>query len=173
MRIFIILTLLLSTFSVVQAQEIEFSRAELQQTLESYMPHTQQQSIVQLTLDKPRLQLLADEQRVQIKCLVQVTSIIGGQGQGWVTFNGKLRYQNTDHSFYIDDLRIIDLEIEGMPQEFKGQVIRLTQDIAAPLLAEQPVYTLKSDNIQESLAKMMLRSITIKENAVVASLSLF
>lgn len=173
MRFISYLIILFSLSSLSLAQDIRFTRKDLQKTLDSYMPYTQQYNIVQITLDNSELSLSSEQQRIQIRTDLQVSTALGGEGNGWATLSGKLRYKNINHSFYVDDLRIIDMEIEGFPREFKPQIMRLTQEVVAPLLAEQPIYTLSEKNIQESLAKMMLRSITIKENAVVASLSMF
>lgn len=165
------LTLLLSIS--VQAQDIRFSRDELQQTIASYMPYSQQQSILLLTISQPQLSLIATEQRIKIRAHLQVSTVIGGNGQGWITLDGKLRYRSKDYSFYIDDLRILDLDIDGLAPELKPQVTRFTQELISPLMAEQPIYTLQESNMHESLAKMMLRSITIQDNHVVAKLGMF
>lgn len=170
----IIITLLgLALSHLAFAQEIKFSRDDLQQTIESYMPYSQQQSIFQLTVSQPNLSLDSAEQRVQIRTHIQVGIAIGGEGQGWVTLDGKLRYRSSNYSFYVDDLRVINLDVEGLSPEFKPHVQRFVQELISPLLEEQPVYTLQDNNVQESLAKMMLRSINIRDNHVVAKLSMF
>lgn len=173
MKQLIIACLMLIISIQVQAKDIRFSRDELQQTIASYMPYSQQQSILQLTISQPDLSLIASEQRLQIRAHLQVGTVIGGNGQGWVTLDGKLRYRSNDYSFYVDDLRILDLDIDGLPPEFKPQVMRFTQELISPLMAEQPVYTLQENSMHESLAKMMLRSITIQDNYVVAKLGMF
>lgn len=173
MRSLIIYLALLLTTITAQAQDIRFSRDELQQNIASHMPYSQQQSILLLTVSQPDLALVESEQRIKIRAHLQVSTVIGGVGQGWVTLDGKLRYRSEDYSFYIDDLRIIDLDIAGLSPEFKPQVTRFTQDLVAPLITEHPVYTLQDNSMQESLAKMMLRSIAIEDNHVVASLGVF
>lgn len=155
------------------AQDIRFSRAELQKQIENYMPYTQQQSIFMLTLSDPALTLLSDEQRVAIRTQFKVTTAIGGEGNGWINVDGKLRYKSSDHSFYIDSPRVTELDIQGVPAEFKPQLRQLAQEVIAPFLIERPIYTLTGKNMQEALAKMMLKSITIKDNQVIASLGMY
>ena len=171
MRLLLLLCSLLS-FSA-HAQDIRFSRADLQKQIESYMPYTQQQSIFMLTLSDPNLSLLSDEQRIGIRTQFKVTTAIGGEGNGWIHIDGKLRYKSSDHSFYIDAPRVTELNIQGVPAEFKPQLRQLAQDVIAPFLVERPVYTLTGKNMQEALAKMMLKSITIKDNQVIASLGMY
>lgn len=155
------------------AQEIEFSRTDIQKELEKRLPITHQQGVVAITLAQPQLDLLATEQRIKIRVQIIVATAIGGEMRGIVTANGKLRYKNLNHSFYIDNPMLDELNIEGMPEDVQLQLKIIAQRLLLPALSDQPVYQLKDDNVQEALAKMMLKSITIKNDAIVASLSMF
>ncbi|MEN9463897.1 MAG: hypothetical protein RL217_78 [Pseudomonadota bacterium] len=157
----------------LSAQEIEFSRADIQAELEKRLPITHQQGVVAITLAKPKLDLMADEQRLKIRVQIIVATVIGGEMRGFVTANGKLRYKNLNHSFYIDNPKIDELSVEGIPDDVQLQLKLIAQQMLVPALSDQPVYQLKDNNVQEALAKMMLQSITIKDDAIVASLSLF
>lgn len=171
--LFLFSLLLAGCATLATAQDIYFTRAELQQGLEGYLPYSQEYPLLKLTLEQPELTLLAAEQRIQIRAALTLSTAFTGTGQGWVTLSGQPDYRPAEHSFYIKDLALSELQVTGLPAELNPHLKQLTQDILAPLLAEQPIYTLSDNNMQESLAKMMLRSLTVKEDAVVASLSLF
>lgn len=173
MKAWLIGLALLGFISTSQAQEIRFSRTDLQQELEARMPLTQQQSVLSLTLSKPHLKLLADQQRLSIRTNVLVTTVFGSESRGWIAVDGKLRYQQSDYSFYVDEPRISGLQLDGLAPGLQPQLKAIAQDLLAPALTNQPVYTLRDDDMQEALAKMMLRSITIKDDHVVAAVGFF
>lgn len=173
MKNLLLALLMFSLSTSVLAQEIRFSRSELQQGIESYMPYSHQHPFFQLTINQPQLTLLSEEQRLRIRAHIDLITALGSANQGWLTLDGKLRYQADNHSFYIDDLRLIDLEVEGIIPEFKPRILKVVQELVSPLLSGQPLYTLKDNDMQEALAKMMLRSIKIENNQVVAVLSFF
>lgn len=167
--------LLIGLFSlgIVQqacAQDIRFTRQELQQQLDARMPITQQQQLFAITLSDPLLALLQPEQRLSIRTRIQVGTAFGYQGNGIVTLDGKLRYQRQDFSFYIDEPRITELQIDGLAPALQPQLQNLAQNLLAPALTGQPVYTLKDTDMQEALARMMLKSLRIEADAIVARL---
>ena len=167
--------LLLSVCAIgsVSAQEIRFSRSQLQQELNARLPVTQGNDLFTVTLSDPFLTLLSDEQRLSIRTRIAVTTGFGYSGQGLVSVDGKLRYQRADHSFYVDEPRITGLQIDGLAPALQPQLQNLAQNLLAPALTGQPVYTLKETDMQEALARMMLKSLHIEPDSVVARLSLY
>lgn len=166
-----ITTLLLSVNSF--AQDIAFSKQVLQAELEKNMPVIEQQGLFSITLNKPELDLLADQQRLSVRSHVIVKTAFGTENHGHIKVNGKLRYQAEDHSFYVDDPRLVEFNFNDLPPSLQPQVQALLEDIIADAVVKRPVYTLSDKNFEENMAKMMLKSILIKENAVVASLGFF
>lgn len=155
------------------AQDITFSKDSLQTELERHMPVVQHQGLFSLTLNEPLLELLADEQRLSIRSQVLVNTALGTVHKGWIKVDGKLRYRQFDHSFYVDEPRVTEFHFLDLPAAFKPQIQALVEDVLTSTITEQPIYTLSDQNFQEAMAKMMLKSITIKENSVVAALAPF
>ena len=81
--------------------------------------------------------------------------------------------KNVNHSFYIDNPQIDELSIEGMPDDVQLQLNSLRNSCSCQPLVISLCISFKDDNVQEALAKMMLKGITIKDDGIVASLSLF
>lgn len=167
-----VIALLLLSVSAL-AQDISFSKQRLQAELEKNLPVIQQQGLFSIALHKPELELLAAQQRLSIRSMVLVKTALGTENHGQVKVNGKLRYQQEDHSFYIDDPRIVEFNFYDLPANLQMPVQTLLEDIVSTAVTQRPVYTLSDKNFEESMAKMMLKSIRIKEHAVVASLGFF
>lgn len=165
--------LLLATFVLAAsavAQDIRFSKDNLQEELESYLPVTEQQDFFSLTLKNPELDLLVQQQRISIRTKVMIQTVLGTVHQGSITVDGKLRYQRANHSFYVDDPRMTAFEFADIPDALKPQVQALVEQTLADAVTGYPLYRLSDKNFEEAMAKMMLHSISIQENAVVASL---
>lgn len=171
----LIITFLATTVLSINAlaQDISFTKENLQAELDRYTPITEQQDFFALTIKEPVLDLLSHQQRLSIRSAVHINTIFGTAHQGWIKVDGKLRYQRSNHSFYIDDPRITEFHFADLPTAFKPQVQALVEDVLAKAVTDYPLYTLSDKSFEESMAKMMLKSIVIKDNAVVAALSPF
>src|SRR5690606_1333509 len=152
------------------AQDIRFSRQQLQQELDRRLPINQQHSLYSLSLSEPLLTLLEPQQRLSIRTRVAVNTALGIAGEGWITVDGQLRYQRSDYSSYIDAPPVTELHIEGLAPALQPQLQNLAQNLLAPAFTGQPVYTLKDSDMQEGMARMMLKSLHIEPQAVVAKL---
>lgn len=154
------------------AQDIEFSRQDIQNELNARMPYTHNQGFFAITFVKPAIHLNAKEQRVKIKTDLTLSTALGSENKGYLDVDGKIRYNSSNYSFYIDEPKVNQLHLDGLNPSLQPQVIALAQEFLSPLLTGQPVYQLSNDKVEEALAKMMLKSIEIKNEAVVAKLSL-
>jgi hypothetical protein len=164
-------SLLLATFA--QAYDIRLSEAQLQQELDARMPLTQQQGVFTLILSEPVLELPDGEQRIRIHSNARVITSFGLQSRGKLTVDGKVRYEKSDYSFYLDEPRVLSLQIEGIPPSAEPQLIQLAQQAITPALKDQPVYTLSDQDMTQAMARMMLQSVTIHDDAILLKLNAF
>ena len=130
-----------------------------------------QQGMFILTLSEPQLALLSEQQRISIHSKALINTTLGLQGNGRVTVNGKVRYEPSDYSFYIDDPQVTAISIDGLSPSLEPQLINLAQQALQPALEGQPVYTLSDQDMSESMARMMLKSMTIDGSDMVLELS--
>ena len=155
------------------AQDIYFTKEKLQAELDRHLPAVEHLDFFSLTVKEPLLDLHAEQQRLSIRSLMHIKTIFGTEHHGSLKVDGKLRYQPSNYSFYVDDPRIIELDFVDLPAAFKPQVQALVADVLAQAINDYPLYTLSDKSFEESMAKMMLKSIIIKENSVIAALSPF
>lgn len=167
-----LLLLLLGLSLPLQAQDIRLPQRDLQQELDTRLPLTHTEGLLAITLSEPQLQLLAAQQRLAIRTRLQVSTAFGTEHHGWISVDGKLRYEREHYSFYIDEPRIRDLTLDGLPPALQPQLQMLAQNLLTPALSGQAVYTLSDRTMQEALARMMLKSLRVEDDAVVARLGL-
>src|SRR5690554_8100272 len=107
------------------------------------------------------LDYLSYQQTLRIRSSAYINTILCTAHHGWIKVDGKLRYQRSNHSFYIDDPRITEFHFADLPTVFKPQVQALVEDVLAKAVTDYPLYTLSDKSFEESMAKMMLKSIEI------------
>ncbi|MDK2777958.1 MAG: DUF1439 domain-containing protein [Pseudomonadota bacterium] len=173
LQAYLLLPALLLGSALSQAYEVRLSEQQMQQELDARMPVTRQQGMFILTLSEPQLALLSEQQRISIHSKALINTTLGLQGNGRVTVNGKVRYEPSDYSFYIDDPQVTAISIDGLSPSLEPQLINLAQQALQPALEGQPVYTLSDQDMSESMARMMLKSMTIDGSDMVLELSPF
>ena len=159
--------------ATANAQDIRFNRSEIQSSLEQKMPLHYQHSLFSLAVHEPTLHLEERTQRIGLQVKLTFNSVLGLASQGSALVDGQPRYHPEDHSFYLDDARIQHMTLEGIPEQFIPQIQTILQDVIRGYLAEQPLYTIKNRNMTESMARMMLRSIEVKDDQIIAKLGIF
>lgn len=166
-RLLATLTVLSIVSPLAGAYEIRLTEKQLQQEVDARMPVTQQQGLFTLVLSNPVVTLVAGDERLRISTDARLLSEIGLQSRGKVTLDGKIRYEKSNYSFYLDEPVIRQLSIDGVPPSAEPQLIQLAQQALVPALKDQPVYTLSDQEMTQNMARMMLKSMRITSDAVV------
>lgn len=152
----------------VQALTVTFSEAELQAKVEQVMPLVRQTLFVTIELSQPVIQLASDENVIDLQLNVKVSSV-GFEKQGVTRLSGTLIYSAKDNAFYVADMRVLEIEVDGMPPQFKPQVIQVAEQVFNPVLQSMPVYRLK-DDLTQTMVKAVLESIEVQNKQLVATL---
>ena len=169
-----LISFLMSVFlsSAAHSYEVIVTEQQIQDTLNSRMPLTRQGRLATLTIDNTAIDLLDENNRVRLAADVQLVLTIGIQSRGNLIAEGDVRFDDASDSFFIDNPTVIDLNIEGVPASYKPSVIQLAQQTLATSIEGQPVYTLSEEG-QQGIARMMLKSMTINDHSVLLDFSPF
>lgn len=80
---------------------------------------------------------------------------------GVASISGKPRYVPAEGRVYIDDLRIDELQIDGMSRELT-QLVRLGgPSLLRGVLQSTPIYTLRGASLRESFARFALQKVEV------------
>jgi len=145
---------------------IDIDRTQIQQRVDERFPQKSCALMVAcLTLSKPEVAL--DEGSPRIGLAADVLVQLGHrQMPGRVAFSGALRYVRYQGDFFLDDVRVDDLKLDGFPPEL-AEVIRLRGPAAIRRALEgQPVYTIKSDSAKAALLKLAVRDVRVVDGKV-------
>jgi len=129
---------------------VELSQARLQELVARRFPIDKRVlDAVDLTLDSPRVSLQPDANRIAIDLDLRaagggaVSARLGGQ----LRVSEALRFEPSDNTIRLVDVRVERFEIEGLPHSWQRQVDKLGKPFARSLLEGQVLYTLRPKDI--------------------------
>lgn len=140
---------------------IELTEQELQTRLAARFP-IQNCSLVVLCVDvtAPEIKLTDGSERIALAAKMSA-SLGTRRYPGAIAFSGKLRYVAQDGEFFLDDIEIERLELEGVPAKY-ADILRSNGPAALRgVLAQKPIYTLSGDGAKMRLARLAVGDIRV------------
>ena len=159
------LAIALTLSTAAHAYDLLITEQQLQDTLNQQLPYRHNGQWMSLSITQAQLDLLGEGNRVALHNDFILVSQLGLQSRGNLHAEGTVRFDNDQKAFFIDEPIIKDVDIEGVPEQFKASVIQLAQQTLSPALSERPVYVLRDEG-NEKLARMLLKTLEITENDV-------
>lgn len=154
--------------------EIRISEAQIQAKLSEKLPQTKTYLFIfDLTLDNPRIKLQQDSGRIAAGLDLQLR--LGDsdkQLRGSVDASGRLRYASEEGQFYLAQPKIEQLTIEGLPDRYRDKARSAIELALAEYYAKHPVYTLKSGDIKQAAAKLVLKDVRVSGDELIVTLGI-
>ena len=152
-------------------KELVFSREELQAKLGAQFPLTKKKRLMKFRFSEPEL-LLANSERIGMRLAVEasvpgVTSVAGV-----MEADGELEYHPETGRFTIAKGRLVDLELQGMPKQQMKLFEEMAQAVVTKQLASLTVYQLDQEDFKQSLAKLVLKSVQVRDGAIIVEVGL-
>ena len=140
---------------------IELTEQDLQTRLASRFP-IQNCALIIVCIDitSPKIKLVEDSDRIALSADLSAT--LGTRRYpGTLAFSGKVRYVAENGEFFLDDIEIHRLDLDGVPTKYT-EVLRNTGPAALrSVLTTRPIYTLKTDTAQQRLARLAVRDVRV------------
>ena len=140
---------------------IELTEQELQTRLTARFP-IQNCSLIVACIDvtSPQLKLVEDSDRISLSTDIAAT-VLQRRYAGVLAFSGRVRYVAQDGEFFLDDIEIQRLDLEGVPANYTEMLRSRGPAVLRGVLATKPIYTLKADNAQQRLARLAVRDVRV------------
>ena len=131
-------------------RDVEVSQAQLQQAVERRFPIERRYlELLDVTVAAPRVLLRPETNRLATEFEVLVSDrVFHGQHRGAIALNYGLRFEPSDNSVRLTNVRIDRFEIDGAPALLRQQLDRLGVQLAEQTLNERPVYTLRPKDVE-------------------------
>ena len=152
----------------------QFTEAQLRQALSKRLPFTKSYLLFfQITLDHPRITLVNGSDRVQAALDIILNVRVGQELLplgGSVDASGGVRYDPNAAQLFLTQPKIEHLELQGVPEQYASRVASALSEALGTYYADHAIYTLNSLDSKELAARLVLKSVTVKEQCLVVTL---
>lgn len=136
--------------SLVVPRTIDVPEARLQELVARRFPVTRRLfDAIDIVVDAPRLTLQPDADRIAVEVALHAGSggVIRSSASGSLLASGGLRYEPSDHTLRLHDVRVERFAIDGLPSNWQRQLDRLGKPLAEALLDDQVLYALRPKDV--------------------------
>jgi len=104
---------------------------------------------IDITVDTPRLSLQPDSNRIAVEMALRAGTggAISAQMNGSLLVSEGLRFEPSDNTVRLVDVRVERFAIDGLPGHWQRQLDRLGKPLAKALLDDQVLYALRPKDI--------------------------
>ena len=148
----------------------------IQEKIDTQLPVTKNYLFIfDVTLDNPRVNLLEGSNRINAGLDVYVNIKINEQDKtlgGTVDASGSLVYVAEEGAFYLSEPIIESLSVQGVPEKYTDIVSSAIEKLLVGFYSSRPVYKLKPTDIKQAAAKNALKSLVVRDQAMVVTLGI-
>jgi hypothetical protein len=156
------------TFTIVIPQE------KIQQALNEKFPINKTHLLIfTVQYANPRVILEEGSDRltagVDAKALFKMNDV---SFSGTAVISGLLEYSRETGEFMLKQATVEKLDIEGIPERYAKKVNDVSTLAVKEYLDRKPVYRLKQSDVKQSLAKLALKKVTVRDQALVVTMGI-
>ena len=129
---------------------IDVTQAQLQQAVERRFPIERRYlELLDVTVAAPRVLLRPDVNRVATELEVLISDrIVRSQHRGSIALNFGLRFEPSDNTIRLTNVRVDRIDVEGASALLRQQLDRVGVLLAEQTLNERPVHTLRPKDVE-------------------------
>ena len=149
MRILIALVLALLAACATAPRSVDISQQQLQSALARRFPiDTRVGDLFAAKVGAPRLTLLPDENRVRLDFTFEARDrIVRSAVHGDLALSFSLRFEPTDATIRIADVRIESVNLQGLPERWRAQLEPIATIVGERLLDDAVLHTFRPEDI--------------------------
>ncbi len=144
---------------------LELSEKQLQKRIDSLgiFPVKNKRRLLTVIASDPRIALdnTGDKLGIELNLKVQIRPIISITGR--VMMQAAVEYDADSGEFRLDDPRVSDLQIKGLPGEYANVVREILEAIAVGVLSGITLYRFQTDEKYQRIAKRLLKKVAIED----------
>lgn len=144
--------LLTACASLLGPRTVEISREELTEKLGRQFPTTKRvMKLLDVTAALPRLDLIEDSNRVGVTFDLTAKELLFEQSyKGTVGLSFGLRYEPSDLTIRLKDVRIEQVNVEGLPPVYQRALTNLGAQVVEDQLQDYPIHHFKPEDLRSA-----------------------
>lgn len=164
--------LLASCASMFGPRDVEIPLYKAQARLDERFPvHHRVLGMFEVTLARPRMQLLPDSQRVALATDTEVRAPFTAETWlGMLAVSGRVELDHASLAVRLRDARVDDFRLDGMSPNAQRNLTRLANVLLANVYSDIPVYTFRPEDLRRAGVQFRPTRVRIARDAIVATL---
>jgi hypothetical protein len=153
--------------------KIEIPLADIQRAIQKQFPIEKEKYWLLITLCDPVVRLNEGDNRIGIELTLRlrVPGNVSHQWRGLI--EGRLEYNREKGEFYFFDPTLHQIHLDGSLRRYKNSVLTLVEALLEKAFSTTPVYKLNQEDFKHLLARLLLKSVTVQKDQIVAELGLY
>lgn len=167
--LFLLVALVAAAWFFLRDQEfvVTLSEAEMQERIEEMFPVDRQYLLVlTLQLSDPEVNLVEGDDRIRYGMRASLAVPAVGPLTGTGRVSGRLRYDAESRQLFLDDSRVEEIQIDGLPEMYRGPLRQVADLVASQQLDRHPVYTIEEGWLAELPGPVVLRDVRVGDGKV-------
>ena len=178
MRLFtLVLTLFVSLLFIANVAALSFNvemdQATLQDGLSRAFPVQRDEAFVSVKLSQPQVMLKEGSDRIGLRTTTTVSFPVNNTISGNAYIDGKPRYDQKTNAFYLQEATVHEMNIGGLPDSVRQEVLRIATVLIRSFLDKQPLYVFRDDNPAISMIKKQISRVEVRNGKLVVEVSSF
>jgi hypothetical protein len=174
MRIFAVVGLVALSAGLVSLQgcgksfNVEIPKDKINEAVQSKFP-VSKSGVLKVTLSNPVLGFSGAKDKV----IVDVDTTISPLGIGLVSYKGHtqveagLSYRVSDRSICADRIKVLKLNVEGLPEGKHEEAVALIGQVITPLLGAVSLYQFDENTMVSKLASAALKGFKVRDDSLI------
>jgi hypothetical protein len=149
-------------------KEILIPKSTIQSMVAKKFPYKKNAIIAKMKLSSPRVYF--KDTNIGLK-LDYYGNFLEKEINGLIDFNGQIFYKPEKGAFYIKNFQITDIRVNEANFSDKNKLKNVILKIVSNYLEDYPVYRLNPTDFKQSIAKLLLKSVSVKDDNLSVLLS--
>jgi hypothetical protein len=154
---------------------VRFGQAQIHEQLDRRFPISKSLLLLQVDLEHPRVTLHEGSSRVSLGLDVTLNIRVDNESRplgGSADVDAGIRYDPADGTFHLTDPVVRQLQVQGIPERFHAAAMKLVAKAFTEFVEREPVYRLKTTDIKQATARLLLKSVVVENNELVITLGI-
>ncbi len=153
-------------------RELVFTSEDLQAKLTQKFPRKEKHPLMAVTFSNPEILLEPGADAMGIRLEIKMAPRLGKQRKGKVVAEGGIEYRPQRGEFFIVRPKVISIELDDLKGKYEKSVRSVADRIVEQYLSEVAVYRLDQKDFKQKVAKLVLKSVDIRDGKLVVVVGL-
>ena len=164
---------LVACASIIGPRQIDLPQERMQQQLDHRFPlHQRALGVFEIELSHPRLDILADSDRVSLTLDASVSPLLARQSwTGSMVISGRLQADQQRNAIYLRDAHVDRFVIDNLDEGRQRQIASVANLLSDKITRDVPLHTFRPEDLRYAGVQFVLTNISTRPGGLVATVA--